>query len=68
VVHLLVPVDEVGLDELDELEADLEGDGDEVVVQDEEGQPVEEEVVVDELAEVCVVLAPGLLCCYLVLS
>ena len=45
----------------------LEGDGDEVVVQDEEGQPVEEEVVVDELAEVGVVLAPGLLCCYLVL-
>ena len=39
------------------LDTSLEGDGDEVVVQDEEGQPVEEEVVVDELAEVGVVLS-----------
>jgi len=36
VVHLLVPVDEEGLEELDELEGDQQADRDEVVVEDEE--------------------------------
>ena len=36
-VHGLVRVDVHGLNDLDELEGDLEGDGNEIVVKDEEG-------------------------------
>ena len=38
------PIDEVCLEELDELEGDLETDGNHVVVEDEEGEEVENEV------------------------
>ena len=38
------PVDEDGLDELDDLECDLQADGDEVVEQDDERQQVVPEV------------------------
>ena len=36
-MHLLVWIDIHGLDDLDELEGDLQGDGNKVVVKDEEG-------------------------------
>ena len=44
-MHLLVTVDEVGLEHPDQLERHHEADGDQVVVEDEEGEEVEEEAL-----------------------
>ena len=42
-MHRLIPVHVVRLDHFDQLQGDLEGDGDQIVVEDEEGQKLPKE-------------------------